>query len=322
MNSGLVSVVVPSYNYASYLDGRIESILNQTYKNIEVIIIDDCSPDNSVEVLQKYASNPRVTLVAKDKNSGWISTNNQGVELAKGEFVLFAQCDDTCELTMVERLVEAMHKHPSAGISFCRSLLVNDSGDSLGEDFDGREEAFKDLCMNNILLNKWQMARFLFNACVIPNLSAVLIRKECFGVVGNFSHDYRVCSDWEWYFRVVEHYDVAYICSPLNYFMQHDATIRSSTKERIVFEEYIRLLLSSLKKINLTYMERCRARIRVMTLWSEHLLPPSLASMTNFPYHLSCVLRLDAVTVIFLPLTLVFRAFSLFRKVIRKVSGL
>jgi len=318
----LVSVVVPSYNYASYLERRIDSILNQTYPSIEIIVIDDCSPDNSVEVLQQYASHPRVKLVIRDKNEGWISANNQGADLASGEFILFAQCDDVCDPTMIERLVESMQEHPSAGISFCRSLLVDEAGNSLGEDYDGRETSFKQVCKSDVLLTKHQMALFLFNACVIPNLSALLIRKECFKTVGFFSHDYKVCSDWDWYFRIVGQYDVAYIASPLNHFMQHDATIRSSTKDRIIFEEYFRLLLSNIKKIDLSFAERCRVRMRAMELWSVHLITPSWAGVVNSPFHLKRVIALDSVAIIWLPVALIFRVGVVAVKVLRKIFRL
>jgi len=315
----LISVIIPSYNYAAYLERRIESILNQTYPNIEIIVIDDCSPDNSVEVLQKYEAYPQITLIFSKKNKGWIATNNQGVNLAKGEIVLFAQCDDICEPTMVEKLYAAFQGNVSVGLSFCRSYLVNAAGDILGEDYDGRDAAFKHLCKTDVLILRKQLTSFLFNACVIPNLSAVLIRKACFETVGEFSQDYKVCSDWDWYFRVAAKYDVAYVASPLNSFMQHDTTIRSSTKERIIFEEYIRLLLSNLNLVELSFLERCAVRLRVMRLWSEHLISASLAGAVNFPYHFSRVVELDAWALIFLPVALALRIITLFRKVIGKV---
>lgn len=83
----MVSVIVPNYNHASYLVARIESILNQTYQDFELILLDDCSTDDSREVLLKYKDNPKVThLVFNEQNSGspfiqW----HKGVQLAEGE---------------------------------------------------------------------------------------------------------------------------------------------------------------------------------------------------------------------------------------------
>ena len=118
---GLVSIVVASYNHARFLDRRMQSLLAQTYAPIEIIVIDDRSPDDSVAVLRKYASHNNVTLLVREQNGGWVTVSNQGVSLARGEFVLFANCDDACEPTMIARLIEGMRAAPGAGISFCRS---------------------------------------------------------------------------------------------------------------------------------------------------------------------------------------------------------
>lgn len=258
-------------------------------------------------------------MLTRKENGGWVVVNNQGVEISSGEYILFAQCDDICEPGMVEELVVSMRSHPTAGIAFCRSLLVDEEGAALGNDYDAREASFKEMCTKDVLIDKHQMAKFLFHSCVIPNISALLIQRECFDRIGVFPSDYKVCGDWEWFFRVAEHYDVAYVASPLNSFMQHDSTIRSSTKDREVYAEYFDLLLSNQKKFNLSFAEQCRARMRVMELWSIHLLSPSMHGLFNFTYHLSLIARLDVVAILFLPPAIIFRMLSIFRKVIGKL---
>ena len=101
MRSPLVSVIIPNYNHAVYLDERIKSVLNQTYQNFELIILDDCSPDNgaSMAIIEKYRNNPHIShIVYNDVNSG--STFKQwhkGLELAKGDLIWIAESDDNCE---------------------------------------------------------------------------------------------------------------------------------------------------------------------------------------------------------------------------------
>lgn len=316
---GLVSVVVASYNHAEYLEQRMDSLINQTYQDIEILVIDDCSTDNSVEVLNNYKSHPKVKLIIREKNGGWVKVSNQGVELSAGEFVVFANCDDSCDLHMIERLVEGLRANPTAGISYCRSLMIDENGDFLGDDFLGREKAFRVKCNNDVLLTKKEMSRFLLYSCVIPNLSAALFRKACFTFVGGFTAEYRVCSDWDLFFRIVAHHDVAYIAEPLNQFRQHETTIRSSTKERIVFEEIMRLLLGQITSLDLTPMERIKYRAHVMYLWSLHLLRPSLTGFLNFFYHLKVVIRLDPVALFFLPTSLLLLAIQLPIKVANKI---
>ncbi len=295
---GLVSVVVASYNHAEYLAQRMESLINQTYQNLEILVIDDCSPDDSVEVLRRYESHPKVRLIIRERNGGWVTVSNQGVEMSSGEFVIFANCDDECDPRMIERLIDAMNANPSAGIAFCRSLLVDEHGRISGDDFAIREKAFRIRCATDTLLTGSEMSRFLLHCCVIPNLSAALLRKECFSSIGNFTSAYRVGSDWDVFIRIAARYDFAYIAEPLNRFRQHKATICSSTEEKVIYEEYLRLLLGQIRSLDLTFVERCRVRMRAMSLWARHLL--SWGGLRNFPYHFGRVIELDTLSLLFL----------------------
>lgn len=312
--SGWVTAVVASYNHAEFLVRRMESLIAQTYQDLEILVIEDCSTDNSLDVLRRYQCHPKVNLVVREKNGGWVTASNQGVEMATGEFVIFANCDDDCDPLLIRRLVDAMKANPTAGIAFCRSVLVDERDNLLGDDFAVRESSFRARCSTDTLLFGAEMSRFLLHSCVIPNLSAALIRKDCFAVVGNLSSSYRVCCDWDLFFRIAARYDVAYISEPLNRFRQHVATIRSVTKERVVYEEYFRLLLGQIHLLDLTWIERCRFRLHVMYLWSIHLLTPSKGGWSNFSYHLERVLDLDPLALFFLVPSLVLRAVRMLGK--------
>lgn len=314
MTPGLVSIIVASYNHANHLERRMESLISQTYKNTEILVIDDCSPDDSLDVLRKYESNPKVKLLARKENGGWVVVFNQGAEISKGEFILFANCDDECDPIMVERLVEGMRANPSAGICYCRSLLIDEEGNLLGDDFSGREKAFRTRCATDVLLANNEMQRFLLDSCIIPNTSAALIRRECFESVGKISSEYRVCSDWLLYFDIVKHYDVAYIAAPLNKFRQHKSSITGSAKSRIMYEEILRLLLGQIKTLSLSNIEKARYRMHVMYLWAIHMLSPTTGGVRNFNFHLKIVLAYDWVALIFLPVAMVGRFVSLLYK--------
>jgi len=128
-----VSIVLPNYNYARYLDERIQSLLNQTYQDFELIILDDCSTDNSIEVIQKYLHDPRVKTKFYKENSGlpykrW----NDGADLAQGEYLLFAGADDSCDPTLIEKLVEKLDRNPSVGLGLCQSWITDSSGKITG----------------------------------------------------------------------------------------------------------------------------------------------------------------------------------------------
>ena len=319
VNSGLVSVVVASYNHAEYLEQRMDSLINQTYQNIEILVIDDCSTDGSVEVLRKYETHPKVKLVLREKNGGWVAVSNQGVAISSGEFIIFANCDDSCEPKMIEQLVKGMYENPTVGISFCRSSMVDEDGKLIGDDFLVREKAFKIRCNNDVLLNQKEMGRFLLHSCVIPNLSAALFRRECYKSAGGLTSAYRVCSDWALFFKVVENYDVAYVSQPLNEFRQHKTTIRSSTKERILYEEIIGLLLTEITLLDLTFKEHIKYRLHVMYLWSSHILRPSFSGILSFTYLLKVVLRFDAIAIVYFPMAFMLRAMHLPFKIINNI---
>jgi glycosyltransferase involved in cell wall biosynthesis len=314
--AGQVSVVVPSYNHAEYLIQRMESLLQQTYASIDILVIDDCSTQDNVEILRRYDQNPGMRMVLHQKNTGLVPVMNQGIEQTSGEYILFAQCDDDCEPEMIQRLVEALQAHPSAGMAFCRSLLIDEAGRVLGDDFLLREKAFRDRCATDTMLGGAEMARFLFHSCVIPNMSALLIRRNCFDTVGLLSLDYRVCVDWEFFFRVSTRYDTCYVAEPLNRFRQHAATVRSTSKGLVTYGEFFEVLLANIRSgtWRLSLAERCRFRTRAMYLWAHHLVTQPGAAMRNLPAHLAHIFRLDPFALLFVVPGLVTLGFAAARK--------
>jgi glycosyltransferase involved in cell wall biosynthesis len=307
----LVSVVVASYNHAEYLEQRIKSLINQTYQNIEILVIDDCSTDNSINVLQKYKSHPRVKLIINKENKGWVKVSNQGIDIASGEFVILANCDDDCDATMLQRLVDSLQKYPSAGIAFCRSTLIDEHGKNIGEDFSFREIAFQKRCCNDTLLTGKEMSGYLLHSCVIPNLSGALFRKQNLIDLGYLPLNYKVCGDWELYFRISEKYDFAFISEPLNKFRQHPYSICKSTKDRIIVEEYLSLLLKEAKRLNLAFFEMSKARVGAMRIWAAHLISPSCSGFRDLPFHLKCVCKHDIAALCFFPLGVCLRLIGL-----------
>ena len=113
MNKPLVSVIIPNYNHSAYLRKRIESVLQQTYKNFEVTILDDCSTDNSLAIINEYKDNPHVKqIVVNEHNTGntfiqW----ERGFNLAQGELIWIAESDDYAEPQLLEKAIEAFQKN-------------------------------------------------------------------------------------------------------------------------------------------------------------------------------------------------------------------
>ena len=318
--SGLVSVVVASYNHAEYLKRRMDSLINQTYKDIEILVIDDCSTDESVEVLREYETHPKVNLIIREKNGGWVAVSNQGVEILSGEFVIFANCDDSCDSQIIQRLVSSMNRNPTAGIAFCRSMMIDKFDRVVGDDYAVREKSFRERCIGDTFIGRDEMYRFLLHSCVIPNLSAALIRRTCFDSVGGLTSDYRVCSDWDLFFKIANDFDFSYVAEPLNHFRQHSATIRSATKGRVTYDEFLRLLLGEIRRDKLSASERFHFRLHVMYLWAIELVRPSLAGCTNFIHHLQLVWKFDPVSLLVLPLAIIKRLIELPWKAVNRIA--
>ena len=117
----LVSVIIPSYNHAQYIETAIESVLGQTYSNLELIIVDDGSSDNSHEVIRKYESDPRVTAILNSENRGQSYVFNRALEVAQGDFVSLLPSDDWYLPEKTERQVgKFLQSDPSVGVVYCR----------------------------------------------------------------------------------------------------------------------------------------------------------------------------------------------------------
>ena len=130
-----ISVIIPNYNHASFLRQRIESILNQTRQEFELIILDDASTDNSRDIIEMYRHDPRVShIIYNEKNGGspfkqW----NKGIELAKGKWIWIAESDDYAEPEYLEKLLEQSTLHADAGFLYCLHNWVDEKGEKLFE---------------------------------------------------------------------------------------------------------------------------------------------------------------------------------------------
>jgi glycosyltransferase involved in cell wall biosynthesis len=239
-----VSVVVPNYNHARFLRQRLDSILAQTYQDFELILLDDCSTDESRAILSEYDSDPRVRIEFNEANSGspfkqW----NKGVRLALGEYVWMAESDDYAELRLLERLVAALDADPDVTFAYCRSRCVTE---------DGRLGHFADYHLRDPNPNRWttdccisgeDLCREYFAWFTpIANASAVVFRKEVYKHVGGADEAMRLCGDWKLWAAVALEGRVAYISEPMNYFRFHENSVRSSTgKAKAYALEYLQV---------------------------------------------------------------------------------
>lgn len=131
MNKDLVSIITPSYNSSSFIEETINSVIAQTYSNWEMIIIDDCSSDNSVDVInQSISKDNRIKLIQNKENKGAAETRNVGLKIAKGRYIAFLDSDDLWLPTKLEEQIAFMEKG-NYPISFTKYGIVDEVGKSL-----------------------------------------------------------------------------------------------------------------------------------------------------------------------------------------------
>ena len=222
-----VTIVIPNYNHARFLDQRIQSVLNQTYTDFELLYLDDASTDNSGEVFKKYAADPRVRFIINSTNSGspfpqW----NKGVREAKGEYVWIAEADDFADDTLLEKLVALLDQNANVGIAYCPSWSVDASGEQHGCSKDW---------LDGLELGRWktdfvnegrdECRRFMVVANTIPNASAVVFRREVYLAAGGADETMRYCGDWLLWGKMLLRADIAYTAHPMNYFRFHAGSV-------------------------------------------------------------------------------------------------
>ena len=124
-----VSVIIPVYKVEKYIAATVQSVLQQTYKNFELLIIDDGSPDHSVEICQQF-TDPRITIISQS-NRGLAGARNTGIRQAKGEYLAFLDGDDLWSPQKLEKHVTHLENLPSVGLSFSRSAFIDEAGNFL-----------------------------------------------------------------------------------------------------------------------------------------------------------------------------------------------
>ncbi|MBF0226304.1 MAG: glycosyltransferase family 2 protein [Desulfobacterales bacterium] len=236
----MVSVIVPNYNHASFLEQRMESILAQTFQDYELILLDDCSKDDSREIIQNYQQRyPNIRVFFNDQNSG--SPFKQwdfGVKQAKGEYVWIAESDDYADRNFLAEMVPILKKYNNIGMAYCDTILVNDRSKPIAviSDYDKRRNT------DYVNTGKNEIAQYLCISNTISNVSGVLFRKNSYIDAGFADHTMKYCGDWFLYLRMLLKTDIAYRAKVLNFFRVHSGSSRHEYYvNNLYFEELIRI---------------------------------------------------------------------------------
>lgn len=208
----VVSVIVPAFNRAAYINQAIDSVLNQTYQSVELIVVDDGSTDSTYETLQKYGD--KITLLTHEGrvNKGQSASINVALRVAKGEYIVILDSDDFWELNKLEVQVDYFEKHPEIGLVYTNGYGTNSNGDVT---YHYHSEGHVDPDDPNAVLLDCYMA-LPVNA---------MVRKCVYDQVGFFNEDYRAAQDHDMLIRIAEVTKFAYLPDFLFYYRRHGDSI-------------------------------------------------------------------------------------------------
>lgn len=278
-NYPLVSVIIPNYNHAIFLKERIESVLNQSYLNFEIIILDDVSTDNSKEIIMLYENNPHVShIVFNEENSGspfkqW----KKGMELAKGELIWIAESDDSCEVTLLEKLVKE-HLNNGNVVTFCKSQRMDENG--------FKYETFH----NEIKYGNWRgkdfIQQYLGKYNIIMNASSAIFDKKTALQVDTHYMRFKGSGDWLFWIEMVKNGSISYIDEALNFFRKHSTNTTEKSysngtnfvEDKIIFDYLVgnqlisqktseRIRMQNLYKFSSFPFDNEEVRYRVINAW-------------------------------------------------------
>lgn len=244
----LVSVIIPNYNHARYLEQRLDSVFNQTYQNFEVIFLDDCSTDNSLELIEKYKNNPHLSqIVVNETNSGspfkqW----DKGIGLAKGELIWIAESDDYCELNLLEELVNAFVVRENVVIACSQYVFVS-------EDFSYKLKERKTQVYNG----KEYICKRLIRYNEIRNASGVVFRKDAYPKISKNYLTFRNAGDLQFWVEILQFGDIVKVGKNLSYYRQNcNSVTGTNTPKGIASKEDKRVYDYANMTFNLTSWQK------------------------------------------------------------------
>lgn len=209
----LVSIIIPNFNYSRYLAQAIESVLGQSYRHVEVIVIDDGSSDDSEAILRRYGDQIRWYRQARQ---GVAAARNRGVEVSRGELVAFLDADDFWLPLKLERQVARWVGDPEVGFVHCGARIIDEGGDTVEVQLDGQEG--------------WVAKEMLLfrRLAIVCAGSGALMPRVVFDAIGGFDPRLSTSADWDLCYRVAVQRRVAFVPEELIVIRRHQSNMHAN----------------------------------------------------------------------------------------------
>ncbi|GAX42585.1 family 2 glycosyl transferase [Tolypothrix sp. NIES-4075] len=200
----LVSVIIPAYNAEIFLSRTLKSVLSQTYKNIEVLVVDDGSLDRTAEIVETFAQKDSRVILLKQQNAGVAAARNLAIEKSRGEYIAPIDADDIWYPEKIEKQVQCMlQADQSVGLVYAWSAFIDEEDVIIGE--------YTSFYYLNIPSIEGYVYPAMMYTNLIGNASVPLIRRACFDKIGFYNSNLKQqnaqgCEDWDIYLRIAEYY--------------------------------------------------------------------------------------------------------------------
>lgn len=243
-----VSVVIPNYNYEQFLYQRLYSILYQSYKIDEIIVLDDCSNDHSRELIDSIVDNIKeyvnIRTIYNEVNSGTAFKQwKKGFENAKCDYIWIAEADDYCEKNMLKELMNPIINDEEVVISYVDTAFIDKNGviqlKTIKPEIDIQKSGHwdKDFISNGVE----EIKNYEFLNCTIANVSSCVFKNGDYTEFLKESGEYKQAGDWLFYTNVMKNGKIAFRNSALNYYRVHGNNVTSTTKKEKHVEEIKRI---------------------------------------------------------------------------------
>lgn len=204
----LVTIVTPSYNQAAYLPRTIESVIGQTYGEIEYIIFDACSTDGTAAILDAYENHPRVSRIVRERDNGQTDAINKGFRVARGEIVGWINSDDILPVDIVERSVRAFRQDPGVGLTYCDIEYIDHAGSPF----------------NLVAAHPRYDLDYLLNSCFNVFQPGSFYRKSVVESAGYLDDKLKYCMDLDLWLKLLTRSRSCHLPGCPSSFRWHDAT--------------------------------------------------------------------------------------------------
>ena len=259
-----VTAVIPNYNYAEFINERIDSIVNQKYPVYELIILDDCSTDNSIEVIEKRLNELKKThpslktrLIKNKKNSGNVFNQwAKAFKYASSDFVWICEADDLCSPYFLKQVMLAFEKDKKVVLSYAESDMIDEykkrkmANHKKWIDYD-RSGHWKKSYIND---GKDEVRNYLAINNTITNVSGVVFRNQKnipFGKYLSEATKYHLAGDWYFYSKVLLYGKIAYNAESLNHYRSHTGSVSKTTDNLTHYKEIVFVQDSIAKDVKL-----------------------------------------------------------------------